>query len=75
MTRCLVAVAIGSISIGCAEPVQRGGLGVFNPRGLEGRLALANRATGEHQARPEAAPTAAAKSGNPDKRAAQPGAR
>lgn len=30
-------------SIGCERPVQRGGLGVFNPRGLEGRVALAGQ--------------------------------
>lgn len=31
---------------GCAAPAQRGGLGVFNPNGFEGRMALASRANG-----------------------------
>ena len=31
---------------GCAAPAQRGGMGVFNPKGLEGRIALASRASG-----------------------------
>lgn len=30
---------------GCEPPVQRGGLGVLNPRGLEGRVALAGQYT------------------------------
>ena len=25
---------------GCTQPVQRGGLGVFNPQGFQGRVAL-----------------------------------
>jgi hypothetical protein len=28
---------------GCAKPAQLGGLGVFNPKGLEGRMALARK--------------------------------
>jgi hypothetical protein len=34
------------VAVSCAKPAQSGGLGVFNPRGLEGRLALANRVNG-----------------------------
>ncbi|MGE5786795.1 MAG: hypothetical protein ACM3ZE_19535 [Myxococcales bacterium] len=31
---------------GCAEPAQLGGLGVFNPNGLAGRMTLAGRVNG-----------------------------
>lgn len=41
---------------GCAEPAQLGGLGVLNPNGLAGRMALAGRVNGaaaEADSRPE----------------------
>ena len=47
---------------GCAEPAQLGGLGVFNPRGLSGRMAIANRVNGSaarqsQQVQPAPAPS------------------
>jgi hypothetical protein len=38
-----IAVGILLPTMGCAPPAQLGGLGVFNPRGFEGRLALTDR--------------------------------
>jgi len=44
MNSVLVACAIAAAAIvaGCAKPAQLGGLGVFNPNGFEGRMALAS---------------------------------
>lgn len=39
--RVLFQVVVIGTTIGCAKPVQSGGLGVFNPVGFEGRIALA----------------------------------
>jgi len=36
------AIAAAAIVAGCAKPAQLGGLGVFNPNGFEGRMALAS---------------------------------
>lgn len=43
-----IAQALGLLALvaavpGCAKPAQLGGLGVFNPRGFEGRVALAGQ--------------------------------
>ncbi len=43
---------------GCAEPAQLGGLGVFNPNGLEGRMALASRVKAPSAVAPERDPLA-----------------
>jgi hypothetical protein len=42
MTRALVLVlSVAFMCLpGCAPPVQRGGLGVFNPQGFQGRVTL-----------------------------------
>lgn len=54
--------SLGALA-GCAEPAQLGGLGVFNPSGFAGRMALASRVkatpSGETEALPSAAPSAA----------------
>jgi hypothetical protein len=47
----LVLVACSGTVWGCAEPLQSGGLGVINPNGLDGRLALVNRVRGSTAAR------------------------
>lgn len=51
-TGCVVALGLLLGLLGCSKPAQLGGLGVFNPRGLEGRLALADRVNGS-AAKPE----------------------
>ena len=46
MKGCRVPLTLGLLLLllfGCAKPAQLGGLGVFNPNGLEGRMALASR--------------------------------
>jgi hypothetical protein len=34
------------LALGCVEPMQLGGLGVFNPNGVNGRMQLASRVNG-----------------------------
>jgi hypothetical protein len=44
VTHRFFALALGiACATACAKPAQLGGLGVFNPRGLEGRIAMSNR--------------------------------
>jgi hypothetical protein len=56
----LLVVALVTTA-GCAKPVQSGGLGVFNPAGFEGRMALAgaysaNRSSQNNEAVPTKSP-------------------
>lgn len=56
-----VSLALGLFTLalfGCAKPAQLGGLGVFNPNGLEGRMALAGRVKAPVAAAPEKHPLA-----------------
>jgi hypothetical protein len=42
----LVLAGFALTLLGCAEPAQLGGLGVLNPSGFAGRMALAGRVNG-----------------------------
>lgn len=41
--RWLLLLVLAAAPTGCGKPVQSGGLGVFNPNGFEGRVALAGK--------------------------------
>lgn len=61
--------AVSVLTTSCAQPAQLGGLGVFNPRGFEGRMALAGRlhaapASPERSRAPNASETATAPAGS-----------
>lgn len=52
-----IAGSFGVLLVGCMEPNQMGGLGVFNPSGFAGRLALASRVNGSAAPRTSSATT------------------